>query len=566
MQNTSMAMLILRTFIVLTIVLTDYSNFNVDLFRTDQIQLDRSSLKKADSDADDLEKQIQNIYGKVLASTVAIGNGATGVLVSEDGYILTAGHVGARTKKDEKINITMSDGAQYTASFLGKDVKGDYTLLKIVEAGPFPYLELGTSSLLAQDEALLMFGHSRGYKPGRPALMRIGFYKGVKALGYLQTSCIMMPGDSGGPIVDLNGKLIGVCSHIGRPMDKNYYAPIDAVKENWTKLVNGEVFNLKEPGVPPFPKNNDATPSLIKDKPYALKGGKEYLKHSIEQSAKNIYKSVVKIQSQSKDSLIETYGTVISAKGYIVAKASEVTANQIRCELYDGTITSAKILSTDTSNDLVVLQTELKKLKSIKISKNREARVGTLVGTASFKNGIKYSGVISAPVRPIVSDPAPAGSLGVSLTFSNRIFAALDNGAAKLGGLKVGDTIVKFDNTRIEDSEQRYAFLSKTRVNQKVTVTALRAGKEIVKEVTLLKEDPNRIRRRHIAFDIDISERSSGFTEAFSHDMPIEPYETGTPVVDINGNVIGINISKRNRTTSFALPISVVQNIIKKSR
>jgi S1-C subfamily serine protease len=220
------------------------------------------------------------------------------------------------------------------------------------------------------------------------------------------------------------------------------------------------------------------------------------------------------------------------------------------------------VVGINTSNDLAVLKIPSKNLIAINIPKKVDTSVGKLIGSASFKKDIKYSGVISAPVRQVLPALASQGFLGASVTFSNKILGLYDNGAAKLAGLKRGDIIIKFDDTKIESSTDRISFLATTQVNQKVKVTVLRDGVEKEVEVILLKENKKRIRNRHIAFDIDISERKSDFTEAFSHDMPIEAYETGTPVVDIKGHVLGINIAKENRTTSFAIPINVVLKAI----
>ena len=562
MQKIKSTLIIVATSIVL--IFLSFKTPSQDLKKENQsvstsTPFDNSASKKIKG----LEKSIQKIYKKVLKSTVTIDKSATGVLISEDGYILTATHVVLGAREDEA-SITMSDGSTYTAKYLGKDIKRDYALLKIVEPGTWDYLELGSSSNLGKDEACLMFGHSNGYQPDRPALMRIGFYKGVKERGFLKTSCIMMPGDSGGPLVDLDGKLIGLCSHIAPSMKDNFYVPIDPVKENWDKLIKGETFNLRKPKEAQFPKNSEVVSSPIIEKSFSLKGGKEALTKRIAKSAKKIYKSVVNIKSIINDKEVKTYGTIINSKGYIVAKASQVNKDEITCELYNGTIVPAKIVGIDDSNDLIVIQITEKKLTAINFPKKIDTSIGRLIGAPSFKTGVKYSGVISAPVRKIAAAPDPMGSIGAAITFTNRVFGVFDNGAAILGGLKRGDIILKLDDTKIENGKERYSFLKTTKVHQKIKVTVLRDEKEVVLDLELLKEDPERIKRRHIGYNVDISERKSGFTEAFTHDMPIEAYETGTPVVDIKGRVIGINIAKVNRTSSLAIPINVVLQSVKK--
>ncbi|QDO95495.1 PDZ domain-containing protein [Formosa sediminum] len=559
-QNTNNLVLI-KAYILLIFLF--FNQLNVNAQQENETYFKVSPLEDSDLKLEDLEHQIQKTYKKVLASTVTINTHATGVLVSSDGYILTAAHV-VLGVREEQSSITMSDGTTYKAIHLGLDEKGDYALMKIVDKGTWEYLELGSSSDLGQDEACLMFGHSSGYQADRPALMRIGFYKGTKALGYLKTSCIMMPGDSGGPLVDLNGKVIGVCSHIDRSMEDNFYAPIDPVKANWTKLINGERFNKRGPREPQFPKDNETISPSKTTADFSLEGGKGAIIKAIGKTVKDLHKSVVKIKSLNEDKTeVNTYGTIVSSKGYIVAKASELSKSGLSCEQYNGVISPARLIGIDKSNDLAVLQIQSKDIIAINIPKKTDTRVGTLIGSASFKEDIKYSGVISAPARQILPAAASQGFLGASVTFSNKIFVLYENGAAKLAGLKRGDIIVKFDDTKIESSEDRISFLKTTQVNQKVKVTVLREGAEKEVEVTLLKENEKRIRNRHIGYDLDTSERKYDFTQAFTHDMPIEVNETGTPVVDIKGNVIGINIAKENRTSSFAIPLDVVLQTVK---
>ena len=551
--------IITLTSILLIFLFVNQTNSNSKK-ENQSICINSSSSKDTDSKTIELENRIQKIYKKVLKSTVSINNSSTGVLISDDGYILTASHVVTGSKLSRSV-ITLHDGTKYNAVHLGRDERGDYALLKIEKKGDWEYLELGDSASLEKDEACLMFGHPAGYQPDRPAVLRVGFYKGLKEGddGCLQTTCIMMPGDSGGPLVDLDGKVIGVCSRIRPSIEMNFYPSVDKIKENWDKLINGEAFNLtksKKKELSESKENKEVVSSSTTEKPFTLKGGKKYLINSIAKSVKKIHKSVVKIESTINDKKTETFGTIISSKGYIVAKASEVDINELTCELYNGTIIPAKIIGIDAANDLIVLQIAAKKIKAITLPKSIDTSVGKLVGTASFNEGVKYSGIIGAPARKIRPESPPQNFIGAYIYNTNEIYKVYKNSPAMVGGLKLNDIIIKFDSTRVKNSKEYFSLLRKVEKKQKVMITFLRDGKEKVTYVEI-GYPPKRK-------SIEVSKRKSNFTQVFTHDMPIEVYETGTPVVDINGDVIGINIAKESRPCSFAIPIDIVLKAVQK--
>ena len=58
-----------------------------------------------------------------------------------------------------------------------------------------------------------------------------------------------------------------------------------------------------------------------------------------------------------------------------------------------------------------------------------------------------------------------------------------------------------------------------------------------------------------------LSARASGFPDVFQHDSVIRPTDCGSPVVDLDGKVIGINIARAGRTETFAIPADVVKNV-----
>jgi serine protease Do len=88
-------------------------------------------------------------------------------------------------------------------------------------------------------------GHPKGYKTGRPPVVRLGRVQdNFRTL--IRSDCTLVGGDSGGPLFDMNGKVIGIHSRIGPSITYNIHVPVDCYREDWDKFVAGEVFPNNE--------------------------------------------------------------------------------------------------------------------------------------------------------------------------------------------------------------------------------------------------------------------------------------------------------------------------------
>lgn len=144
--------------------------------------------------------------------------GATGIVWSAAGLILTANHV---VNHDEGLKIGLPNGERASASLIGRDPSTDLALLKTDASGLTPLTE-GNKQELGVGNLVLALG-----RPGRTVQATLGI---VSALGdgwrtrlggqidrYLQTDVVMYPGFSGGPLIDVSGQLIGLnTSALGR--------------------------------------------------------------------------------------------------------------------------------------------------------------------------------------------------------------------------------------------------------------------------------------------------------------------------------------------------------------
>jgi serine protease Do len=187
-----------------------------------------------------VQKQVKVVLEKVIPCTVGLelnGISGSGVIVSEDGYVLTAAHVAG--KPGLAVTVILSDGRRVKGKTLGMNKGIDSGLLKISDEGKWPFADMGSSADLKKGQWCITTGHPGGYKKGRPPVVRLG-----RVLEHddkvVRTDCTLVGGDSGGPLFDLDGKVIGIHSRIGGPITLNMHVPVDTYRDTWDRLVKGD--------------------------------------------------------------------------------------------------------------------------------------------------------------------------------------------------------------------------------------------------------------------------------------------------------------------------------------
>lgn len=208
------------------------------------------SLLAQDFDAENLQKRIYDAIEKISPAVVAIqGRGHTfsGVIVSPEGHVLSAGHT---IQPNARYRVILSDERVLAARGKGSNARLDCALLKIEGESDLPYVELGDSSTLVKYQPCVSISHPGGYDRRRGPVVRFGHIlrRSTRNLGMVQSTAIMEPGDSGGGLFDLNGRLIAIHSRIGRADEQNYEVPINLYKESWEQLITASNFSI--PGVP----------------------------------------------------------------------------------------------------------------------------------------------------------------------------------------------------------------------------------------------------------------------------------------------------------------------------
>ena len=194
-----------------------------------------------------MQQHVQELIARVLPATVALP-GASGVLVRREDtfYVLSAAHVTVAADKQIRMRTEAGDGLRGTS--LGANHESDVSLVRVDSEGEHPSVEIGESASLERGQWVLMMGHPSGRKEGRSAPARLGRVLRVPPSGYLVTDCTMQGGDSGGPLFDMRGRVVGINSRISGNLAMNMHAPIDALVGQWKELRQGKVTEERRRG------------------------------------------------------------------------------------------------------------------------------------------------------------------------------------------------------------------------------------------------------------------------------------------------------------------------------
>jgi serine protease Do len=198
-----------------------------------------------------MEQHQQKLAKEVVACTVGVVVGpahGSGVIVSEDGYVLTAAHVAG--KPERPATIILPDGRRARAKTLGLHRTMDAGLMKITDKGPWPHAEMGDSRGIEKGAWCAVTGHPGGYEESRNPVFRVGRVLLTDKFA-ITTDCTLVGGDSGGPLFDMSGKVIGINSRIGRFLTANMHVPVGTYRETWNRLVSGDAWGHL-PGTGPY--------------------------------------------------------------------------------------------------------------------------------------------------------------------------------------------------------------------------------------------------------------------------------------------------------------------------
>ena len=191
-------------------------------------------------DLDAIQQHVKESLPAARRATVCIdlGNGSgSGVVVSPEGLILSAAHVTSGVGKE--FTVIFEDGRKVKAESLGLNSSVDCAMAKIIEPGTYPFVELDRDDTAKLGDWVFALGHSGGFDKERGVVARVGRLVQMKD-STVQSDCSLIGGDSGGPLFDLSGHLIGIHSRVGNRTQENMHVPVREFIKNWDRMLKEE--------------------------------------------------------------------------------------------------------------------------------------------------------------------------------------------------------------------------------------------------------------------------------------------------------------------------------------
>jgi serine protease Do len=189
----------------------------------------------------EFDKNLRAFTPRVMKATVSLraargGGSGSGVIVNEEGLILTAAHVTDVMKSG--VIVIFPDGKRVEGKVLGADYDRDAAMVQITEKGKYPYVALGKSRGLRRNDWAIALGHAGGFDAIRTPPVRLG--RVLRSGRFLETDAAVVGGDSGGPLFNEKGELIGIHSNIGASLSQNRHVPVQVYRDQWEELLAGK--------------------------------------------------------------------------------------------------------------------------------------------------------------------------------------------------------------------------------------------------------------------------------------------------------------------------------------
>ena len=276
------------------------------------------------------------------------------------------------------------------------------------------------------------------------------------------------------------------------------------------------------------------------------------------------------VQILSADEQV-SLGAVVAPDGWIITKASQVGDRTVTCRLYDNRKLPAEVVRRVPNHDLALLKIDAENLPTVQWQDSLPRR-GSWLATVDLKKTPRSVGVMSAGSQRVPGEAPVLGVLLEGSTSGAKVKHVLPGTGAEIAGLKLGDFIFEVNGKNVRDlTDFKHAIadyqggqfihmrVSRESLDRTTMVTK---KKELTVDARLMDLTEELLDETEMEVNGQVSARATGFDEVFLHDTVLKPNQCGGPVVNLNGQVVGINIARAGRVTSYALPTSVVKPMV----
>jgi len=367
----------------------------------------------------------------------------SGFIISADGYVLTNAHV---VDGADEVHVTMIDKHEFKAKVIGADKDSDIALLKI-EGSNLPHLTLGDSDKIRAGEWAIAIGSPFGLDNTVTAgiisskAREIGDY-----LKLIQTDVAVNPGNSGGPLLNMRGEVVGINSQIfsesGGYMGISFAVPInDAIRVSEQLKANGKVTHGRL-GI----QIQDVTREIAESLNLPKAEGASVARVEPGSPAE-------KAGIQAGDIVIKYNGTPVESMGDLRRMAGATKP---------GTKVGVTVWRKGAQRELTVVVAEVDDDKAVPGKKD---------GKKSKKEDKEQGANALGLVTSDLTDEQKK-----ELDVDHGVVIESAEGAAQSAGLRPGDVVQRLKDTDINDSKQFNALVAKLEPKKAVPLLVTRGG------------------------------------------------------------------------------------------
>ncbi|MDG1359883.1 MAG: trypsin-like peptidase domain-containing protein [Phycisphaerales bacterium] len=488
-----------------------------------------------------------------------MASSGSGVIIDSNGLVLTAGHVGSRPGR--RVEVLLPDGRSFRGETLGQIFNDDVDLGLIrleplPEGEPFPSVSLAAEDSIERGEWVVTLGYAAGISASmdtQPAA-RLGRVIGVDG-GELAVDSPFDAGDSGGPVFDLEGRLVGIVSRCGHEAWQNIATGVDAIHAFLPHLeadtlddIDAEAWSGN--GARRGARRTKRDPRLLDD---------------IAATTGSTPGFTAELRYEDR---LVGMGTIVGPDR-IVAKAS-LLARQSKeaIAVYENPVDGRRMavpvtpLAIDPELDLVLLDApgvtgpdRRPELRSDPVE------AGTMLVVLDDDGDPTDFGIVARDHDVLRVEDASEDRPFIGIAYSVerdgsgvRITRVVPSSSAAGAGLRVGDVLGSLDGRPLRSRRTLAGELNERAIGDQVRFEVDRDGDAREIEMELGIRPGASTYGLPTNTTTGTSRLRGGFGEVHLLDADIPPHQIGLPVVDLEGRLVGWTVARRTRTSVVVIP------------